>query len=176
MNTDWMMPDEIFSWLEENVEQGMVVLELGSGHGSMRLAERFELVSIEHDPEWLGLAESKYVYAEIQENAVSCKYNQQGWYNSQPIIEIMKAIQISVFIIDGPPGDIGRHGVLSIIEELPKNAIFIIDDVHRDDEFDLLQKLLKWHGGKSTIHSSIYESGKERKWAVIQPQQEEGNS
>jgi len=176
VNTDWMMPDEIFSWLEENVEQGTIVLELGSGHGSMRLAEQFELVSIEHNPEWLNLADSKYVHAEIQENAVSAKYNQQGWYNPEPIIQTLKDMQIPVFIIDGPPGDIGRHGILSIIDELPKNAIFVIDDVHRDDEFDLLQKLLEWHGGKSVIHSAVYESGKERKWAVILPEQEEGDS
>ena len=46
MNTDWMMPDEIFSWLEENLELGAAILEFGSGHGSIRLAESFELVSI----------------------------------------------------------------------------------------------------------------------------------
>lgn len=176
MNTDWMMPDEIFSWLEENLELGAAILEFGSGHGSIRLAESFELVSIEHNPEWLGLAESKYVYAEIEENVVSSKYNQQGWYKPKPIIDLVNNMQISAFIIDGPPGDIGRHGVLSIIEELPKSAIFIIDDVHRDQEFDLLQKLLQWHGGKSVINSSVYTSGKERKWAVLLPQQEVTNS
>ena len=27
MNSDWMMPDEIFSWLEENLEPGAKILE-----------------------------------------------------------------------------------------------------------------------------------------------------
>ena len=85
--------------------------------------------------------------------------------------DAIKSSQISVVIIDGPPGDIGRHGLLSILDELPKSATFVVDDVHREDEFDLLQKLLEWHGGESVINSAVYDSGKERKWAVIQPKQ-----
>ena len=56
MNSDWMMPDEIFAWLEENVEKGASVLEFGSGHGSLKLAQRFKLISIEHNPDWLAVA------------------------------------------------------------------------------------------------------------------------
>ena len=169
MNPDWMMPDEIFAWLEENVEEGASVLEFGSGHGSLKLAQRFKLISIEHNPDWLAVAPSKYVHAEIMENPVSNEHAQQGWYDPDPIIEAINSTRISVVIVDGPPGDIGRHGLLSILDVLPKDAIFIVDDVHRDDELDLLQKLLVWHGGESVIHSAVYESGKERKWAVIQP-------
>ena len=176
MNSDWMMPDEIFSWLEENVQRGAKILEFGSGHGSIRLTEQFELISVEHNPDWLGLSASMYIHAEIQENAVSSKHNQKGWYNPQPIIDTIASQQISVFIVDGPPGDIGRHGLLSITDFLPKNAIFIVDDVRREDELNLLEQLLAWHGGKCIIHSSVYESGKERKWAVLHPQKEGGES
>jgi len=176
MNSDWMMPGEILSWLEENVDQGAKILEFGSGHGSIRLAEQFELISVEHNPDWLGLCASTYIHAVIRENAVSTKHNQRGWYDPQPIINAITSQQISVFIVDGPPGDIGRHGLLSITDTLPKNAIFIVDDVHREDESNLLEQLLAWHGGKCIIHSSFYESGKERKWAVLQPRKEEVES
>ena len=107
---------------------------------------------------------------------MSAKHNQRGWYNPQAIIDVITSQQISVFIVDGPPGDIGRHGLLSITDILPKNATFIVDDVHREDESNLLEQLLAWHGGKSIIHSSVYESGKERKWAVLQPRKEEAES
>ena len=176
MNSDWKMPDEIFSWLEENLEPGAKILEFGSGHGSIRLSEQFELISVEHIPDWLGLSASTYSHAEIQENTMSAKHNQRGWYNPQAIIDVITSQQISVFIVDGPPGDIGRHGLLSITDILPKNATFIVDDVHREDESNLLEQLLAWHGGKSIIHSSVYESGKERKWAVLQPRKEEAES
>ena len=77
MNTDWMMPSEVFLWLEENVEKGASVLEFGSGHGSLKLAELFNLISIEHNPEWLNLAPSQYVHAEITENPLSVKHGQR---------------------------------------------------------------------------------------------------
>ena len=172
MNSDWMMPDEVFAWLEENVEEGATILEFGSGHGSIRVARRYDLYSIEHNREWLGLSDSTYVHAEICENEVSIKHHQQGWYDILPILDLIKSIPISLFIIDGPPGSIGRHGLLSITDALPKHAIFIVDDVHRDDEFDLYQKLLDWHGGHTEIFTSTYINGKERKWAVIQPHKE----
>ena len=175
MNPDWMMPDEIFSWLEENVEAGSCVFEFGSGHGSLKLAKQFQLISVEHNQDWLALAPSTYVHAEITENPASAQYGQRGWYDPSPVIEAIKSSQISVIIVDGPPGDIGRHGLLSILDELPKNAIFIVDDVHREDELDLLQKLLDWHGGEGVINSAVYESGKERKWAVIQPKEGRGD-
>ena len=78
MNSDWMMPDEIFSWLEENLEPGAKILEFGSGHGSIRLSEQFELISVEHNPDWLGLSASTYIHAEIQENTMSAKHNQRA--------------------------------------------------------------------------------------------------
>ena len=171
MNTDWMMPSEVFLWLEENVEKGACVLEFGSGHGSVKLAESFNLISIEHNPDWLDVAPSQYVHAEITDNPLSSKHGQKGWYDLSSVTDAIKSSQISVVIIAGPPGDIGRHGLLSILDELPKSATFVVDDVHREDEFDLLQKLLEWHGGESVINSAVYDSGKERKWAVIQPKQ-----
>ena len=101
--------------------------------------------------------------------------SQSGWYEITPIVEIIQAKQIAVFIIDGPPGDIGRHGILSIINTLPKEAVFIIDDLHREEELDLFQKLCQWHGGVAKIHTSAYDGGKERKWGALEPHSGGGN-
>ena len=76
---------------------------------------------------------------------------------------------LDIIIVDGPNGTIGRHGILSVLDSLPKNAVYIIDDVHREAELDLLNKLLDWHGGNNEIHSSSYDSGKIRQWASISP-------
>ena len=43
MNAGWMLPNEAFSWIEERIPSGAVVIEFGSGDGSVRLSERFEL-------------------------------------------------------------------------------------------------------------------------------------
>ena len=167
MNSDWMMPMAIHTWLSENIKEGSTILEFGSGHGSIELAKRYDLISIEHDKQWIGISESRYVHAPITDNPISQENNQVGWYETTSITEIVQEIPISVFIIDGPPGDIGRHGILSIIDSLPKDAVFIIDDIHRNAEADLFQKLSQWHGGEAEIYTSAYDSGKERKWGAL---------
>ena len=53
MNAGWMLPNEAFSWIEERIPSGAVVIEFGSGDGSVRLSERFELYSVEHNEDWL---------------------------------------------------------------------------------------------------------------------------
>ena len=169
MNSDWMMPIEIHAWLYENIKEGSTILEFGSGHGSIELAKRYDLISIEHDKQWIGISESRYVHALITDNPASEEHNQEGWYETTPITEVVQEKTITVFIVDGPPGEIGRHGILSITDSLPKDAVFIIDDIHRSAESDLFQKLSQWHGGEGEIYTSAYESGKERKWGVLLP-------
>jgi predicted O-methyltransferase YrrM len=175
LNSDWMMPEEIHIWIQENVTQGSTILEFGSGHGSIALAQRYDLISIEHDKEWIGISDSRYIHAEIKENPISTINNQQGWYDILRVLEVLETNTISVFIIDGPPGDIGRHGFLSITDSLSKDAIFIIDDIHRDAEFDIFSKLNEWQGGDAKVFTSRYENGKERKWGVLQPNLEGGS-
>ena len=125
------MPIEIHTWLYENIKEGSTILEFGSGHGSIELAKRYDLISIEHDKQWIGISESRYVHAPITDNPASEEHNQEGWYETTPITEIVQEKTITVFIVDGPPGEIGRHGILSITDSLPKDAVFIIDDIHR---------------------------------------------
>lgn len=174
MNLDWMMPNEIYNWLVENVEEGSTILEFGSGHGSITLAKRYDLISIEHNKEWIGISDSRYIHAKITENAVSSENNQLGWYELSPILEVIQTNTIAVFIIDGPPGNIGRHGFLSLLESIPENAIFIVDDLHREAELDIFNRLNEWVSGDSKIYSAFYENGKERKWGVVQPRSKEG--
>ena len=38
MNAGWMLPNEAFSWIEERIPSGAVVIEFGSGDGSVRLS------------------------------------------------------------------------------------------------------------------------------------------
>lgn len=169
MNSDWMMPDDIFTWIEANIKQGESVLEFGSGHGSIKLAKHYNLFSVEHDEEWIGISDSTYIHAEIEENVISAENNQKGWYNESIIREVLKANNIVLFIIDGPPGGIGRHGLLSLLDVLPQSAFYVVDDIHREEELDLFNKLERWHCGKSKTFTALYDSGKERKWGVLLP-------
>ena len=88
MNAGWMLPNEAFSWIEERIPSGAVVIEFGSGDGSVRLSERFELYSVEHNVDWLHKSKSTYVHAPIVTNSVSTSRNEEGWYDESCFDEL----------------------------------------------------------------------------------------
>ena len=64
MNSGWELPEKAFKWIEENIPFGSNIVELGSGKGTLRLSENYNVWSIEHDEEWLNLS-SSIIHAEI---------------------------------------------------------------------------------------------------------------
>ena len=50
---------------------------------------------------------------------------------------------MDLILIDGPPGIIGRSGILQIIETLPDFIWMIIDDTDRKSENILAQKIIQ---------------------------------
>jgi len=162
----WMIPDEIHDYLIEIFPNGGLILEFGSGDGTARLMEHFEVISIEHDPEWVEKVSSQCHLASIVANDISTNFGQSGWYDTDIVLNVIKP-EIDIVLIDGPPGIIGRHGVLSILHALPQTVFFIIDDVHRPSEQDLLSRIATWYGIEPTIHHSIFDDGSERSWASI---------
>ena len=140
MNLAWMLPEEAFIWIEKNIPEGSSILEFGSGHGSVRLSKRFSVTSIEHDPEWLGVASVDYIHAPIVENPHATKAGEEGWYDVSIVMEQMPE-DFDLVIIDGPPGVIGRTGILSVVELLSKARWIIVDDVDREPESRLCKSM-----------------------------------
>ena len=167
-SSDWMLPTEAFDWIIEEIESGQKILEFGSGEGTHRLIENFQVVSIEHDTLWAEKAPSLCHHVPIQENSTSISLGEKGWYDIEKVMEIINE-DFSLIIIDGPPGTIGRNGILEIIEKLPKTT-YLIDDIHREAELRLLHSLESHFGCKSSIQESYYENGNPRKWAILQPE------
>tara|TARA_B110001452_G_scaffold264254_1_gene266976 strand:+ start:837 stop:1358 length:522 start_codon:yes stop_codon:yes gene_type:complete len=134
----WMLPQQVFEWIEENIPFGSTILEFGSGEGTERLSVNYDLYSVEHNPEWIGFAKSTYIYAPIR---LSNKYPDEiGWYDIDIINEKLPS-KIDLMIIDGPNGSIGRSGLLEHIEYFSWNFPIVIDDLHRDKEYVFSQAL-----------------------------------
>ena len=167
-DSQWMLPPEIYDYLCQKFPNGGNILEFGSGDGTVILSQSFEICSVEHDEEWAKKIVTPCYLIPITPNEFSTTHQQIGWYDVEQVKGVIPE-DLEIVIIDGPTGTIGRHGILSIVDFLPKSAIFIIDDVHRDEEFDLYEKLLEWHGGKGLIHTAQYESGEIRQWASLSP-------
>ena len=138
-NENWMLPAEAFAWIEANIPKHSTVLEFGSGDGSQRLANRFDLWSIEHDEHWIGKTKSNYVMAKIIHNPVSEKAGEEGWYD--PIFFERIPQKVELIVVDGPVGTIGRSGLLHHLEKLPHFRYIMVDDTDRPKEQHLSQQL-----------------------------------
>jgi hypothetical protein len=163
----WMLPESAMSWIESTLPDGARILEFGSGHGTDRLARRFEVLSIEHDTAWVGRCSTPCVHAPIEENATSLAAGEQGWYRLSVVLDSIPK-DLDLVIVDGPPGSIGRTGLLQSLHALPKGVLMLVDDVHRDAEARLLAALTDWHDGPVLVHHEPHPSGTStRSWAQL---------
>ncbi len=141
MTDGWSLPEELFEWIWTQIPDGASILEFGSGNGSLRLSKKYELISIEHDMEWLNLSNSRYIHAPIVENKSSVEFSEQGWYNIENLVGL--PLYVDVIIVDGPPGAIGRSGILLYLDKMPRCNYLIIDDTDRDPEKNLAKIIIQ---------------------------------
>jgi hypothetical protein len=136
----WRLGDVVTAWITENFPGSDTrILELGCGTGTVERSMRYQLFTVEHDEAFL----TDYVetiFAPIVENAISSQYNEQGWYDITAI-ESLKGLQFDLLIIDGPPGGIGRSGILSIPWLLKQSTCILVDDTHREPESNLVTEI-----------------------------------
>ena len=168
MDDSWMLPAEAIEYIVGNCAENVTVLEFGSGHGSQVLADNVNLYSIEHDESWIDVTSSNYIFAPITENPFSNKYGQNGWYDVG-VVEDNWPSRVGFVVIDGPPGAIGRFGILSILDLLQHVPTILVDDVDRSDEHLLAKYLAETLSMSLTIYNVAKprKSATERKFAVL---------
>lgn len=164
-----MLPEEAIEYVLEHTRRGDCVVEFGSGHGSQRLAQHLELHSVEHDPIWVGISTSTYILAPIVANTNASQFGQQGWYDEN-IVQSAWPPSPTCVIIDGPPGSIGRHGVLSVLHLLQDVDFILVDDVDRPSESSLVELLAERLSMLYSTHDVVKprKDGTKRMFAVLQ--------
>ena len=122
----WGITRELFDWIRDTLPDGKTILELGSGRGTVKLLEHYKVYSIEHSKRWLGLAKGgNYIYAPIK------KYSGYSWYDADTLTDLP---QYDLLLVDGPPGTIGRMGIIKYRHLFDMTVPIIVDDTHRRDE------------------------------------------
>lgn len=139
----WAISEGLFNWIVKNIKNGSTVLEFGSGSGTRELAKYFDMVSVEHDPRFVGKHHSTYIHATIID----------GWYDVKAIKKWLPEDYRCV-LVDGPPSYIGRHGFYDNLSMFKTDVPIIFDDVNREADREVFYKVAKKLGREYKIHTT----------------------
>ncbi|MEC7043029.1 MAG: hypothetical protein VXW89_06955 [Candidatus Thermoplasmatota archaeon] len=143
---NFMLPEKAFKIIEERITQGKNIVELGSGDGTKRLSERYNVISIEHDENWISQLENSHIFAPIIQNEISTSFGEEGWYDISSKNKLIPN-EIDLLLIDGPPGWIGRRGILGHSWLIQRSKFILIDDTDRSAESELTTQISKLTNG-----------------------------
>lgn len=152
----WAISTELYQWINDNLENGKTILELGSGSGTIELSKKYKIYSIEHNEKWLEYAKGvNYIYAPID------THDNYQWY-SLLALKTIKGLKYDMILVDGPPGDIGREGFLYNLHLFNTSVPIIIDDTNRTPELNLAKNI-----AKKLNKGMTYFTGKEKNFIII---------
>ena len=145
-----------YNFIRENLTEGKTILELGSGWATGELGKYYNMISIEHDGQWIEQHNSDYIYAPIR------LYNESwtkpdidendGWYDVDDVKFHLQDKKYDMILVDGPPGwlnsagpgkTIGRGGFYKHMDLFNTDVPIIIDDIDRAPEMYLLKLVSK---------------------------------
>jgi hypothetical protein len=144
----WAIDEKLYNYIRFLLPEGSSILELGSGEGSSELAKHYNMTCVEHDPAWVNkFSNINYIQVGIKEyKRTAWLPTENEWYNAAELAPKLKDIDYDLLLIDGPPGSIGRGGILKYRDLFNLNVPIIIDDTHRGNEWRvavILSRLLK---------------------------------
>tara|TARA_Y100000766_G_scaffold158221_1_gene136020 strand:- start:6585 stop:7430 length:846 start_codon:yes stop_codon:yes gene_type:complete len=129
--TSWSIGDGILEAVRTLLTKESNILELGSGIGSKSLAEICTVYSVEHDSRFLNIHDSvNYINSPLVEIKPFGEFGDTKSYDFNMIDnDLLKTIDM--VIVDGPPENYGRSGLLHNLDMFNDNCIWIVDDVLR---------------------------------------------
>lgn len=142
---------KLFDFIRENLDEGRVILEFGSGWGSGQLSNHYTVYSIEHDQKWIDKYDTHYIYAPIK----------NGWYDVA-VLEKELPLNYDLILVDGPPGHIGRGGFYTYLALFNTDVPIIFDDTHRKADYNLMVNVAKKLGRKFRVFKE-----KEKSFGVL---------
>jgi hypothetical protein len=166
-NPNWVAP-HFYLWecLTLAMSTTGHILETGSGLSSLFLAAgamhaNTQLTILEHDPTWYHLTGKLLSDAKTTNttliHAPLNPYPTYDWYSYTKL-----PYNITLIACDGPPSTTrgGRSGIMETINYLGKDCTILLDDVNRQLERKLLEKLTQKLEGKAYVGGIVQLMGK----------------
>lgn len=149
MTDAWAAPPELHQWLRKRLGPDDVVLELGSGSGTLELAQICgHVYSVEHDRMFMRPSTDRvtYIHAPLD----------RGWYDRDVLRERLPK-GYSCLLVDGPPGDL-RHAFEHYVD-LFLDVPVVFDDANRAGVMRLASVVAE-RRGLASITLEILRSGR----------------
>ncbi|MAS80648.1 MAG: hypothetical protein CMA28_03405 [Euryarchaeota archaeon] len=136
MDSDWAICRGVLEAIRAlcQSKENPVIVELGSGKGTEALTNFGKVYSVEHDEAWiLNFEGVDYIHSPLTEINPISGFNHLQWYDSQIMFNHLPS-SYDLLLVDGPPGSVGRSGILNHLDSVPDDVIWIIDDTLRTEE------------------------------------------
>lgn len=117
----WAIGEELYLYILQFLSPGATILELGSGTGTQELSKYYNMISVEHNKDWLNRYKSKYIYAPLVNDF---------WYDATILAEELDGINYDLLLVDGPPQH-RRVGILEHLNLFHWDVPIILDDMVR---------------------------------------------
>jgi hypothetical protein len=115
----------------------------------------YNVYSVEHNKNWVGKYSSNYIYAPIK----------NGWYDTEVLAKKLPE-NYDLILVDGPPGAIGRGKFYDNLHLFNTNVPMIFDDVNRDGEYALMEKV----AAKLQRKFEIFKTSSQKQFGLILPE------
>jgi hypothetical protein len=129
---EWSIDESLYEFIRETLYEGSVILELGSGYGTSRLAKHYNMISVESDLDFVGKYDSWYIHAPMKEHKALANHDGTLWYDVDILRPKLKGLEYDLLLVDGPPK--WRAGFLKYKAMFNLDTFMIFDDFERDIE------------------------------------------
>ena len=144
----------------EGLQAGSTILELGTGAGTRQLAERYEVISIEHDPQW-HTGHSRLLHVPLAELPLKgrekARYDlrfeeHMPWYDVGVLERVLKGLSYDAILIDGPSRDYSRAGMYVYYSRLFDTSVpVIVDDIKRQYAWKVARRIAHIRGQRQIL-------------------------
>ena len=166
MNVTAALSDRII----ETIPAGSVFLELGSGKGTRKLVEHFDVYTVEHDPQYVGsVPGAKYIHAPLRPVPHNVAWKRfpalTEWYDVDVLRRELPKSYAAV-LVDGPPNSFRRAGFYVYYSLFDPTAVVFLDDVGRENESRMLRLFAQ---DLKIPQVTIYDSHQRHSWSMFDP-------
>jgi hypothetical protein len=158
----------LYRWICDNLPAGSSILELGSGRGTVELAKRYRVYSVEDDEKWVGHCPgAHYLHAPIRQyRYVEDETKTYNWYDVSKVRSFLSDKRYDLLLVDGPIGPkYGRWGFIENIDLFDSSVPVVVDDTDRNME----QRIANWLASNWKVKKRIEIPDGRKRATVLLP-------